>query len=93
MDCPFALVTSLWTCPQCGYVYPRPNEKPPRKNCPAASIRSDEEVARLAALCRTNDCGAFDPIGDACRLCGCASGRRAAWKSRLRLGRCPKGKW
>jgi hypothetical protein len=36
-DCPFTLnADNLWQCPQCGWVYPRASDKPPRRNCPKA---------------------------------------------------------
>lgn len=34
-DCPFTLnADGLWQCPDCGWVYPRKKDKPPRRNCP-----------------------------------------------------------
>jgi len=59
----------------------------------SAGPRSDQDHATLAAICRTNACGRFDAANDACRSCGCTSQRHTAWLSRLRLGRCPAGKW
>ena len=37
MNCTFHLNESnLWQCTQCGWVYPRAADKPPRRNCPKA---------------------------------------------------------
>lgn len=34
-DCTFTLnAGNLWQCTECGWVYKRPSEKPPRRNCP-----------------------------------------------------------
>ena len=58
MDCPFALVTSLWTCPQCGYVYPRPSDKPPRKNCSKAPFRGlGDTIAKITHAIGIKPCG------------------------------------
>jgi rubredoxin len=36
-DCQFTLnADHLWQCSQCGWVYPRASDKPPRRNCPKA---------------------------------------------------------
>lgn len=43
-DCPFTLNTDgLWQCPDCGWVYKRKADKPPRRNCPAS--RTPEAIA------------------------------------------------
>jgi hypothetical protein len=56
-------------------------------------LRSKEEQAALAAGCRTNACGRWDQINEACRSCGCTSQRHEAWLSKLRIGHCPIGRW
>jgi len=39
-DCTFHLNTDhRWQCTECGWVYPRQAEKPPRRNCPKAPRR------------------------------------------------------
>lgn len=100
-DCPLELVAGRWTCPQCGWVYPRESARPPRRNCPTAKTaavgpavaRSDAELAAVISTCHSNTCGAFDAVGDACRLCGCSGRRRGMWHAKLLWGHCPRGKW
>jgi len=43
IDCPFQLdkKTNLWTCPVCGWEYPKESECPPRRNC-SESARVEE---------------------------------------------------
>ena len=70
----------------------------PRRNCPASiPERTPAEIAVCRAVCRSNECGAFDwhpqPEHDACRLCGCVSKRADVWRQRLLCGQCPLGKW
>jgi len=103
MRCTFApIAENLVRCRRCRLTIrsPHPPERihaacrrPEGPTPTAAEPRDDAEVARLAAVCRTNLCGAFDAVADGCRLCGCASSRPAAWLSRLRLARCPRGLW
>ena len=65
-----------------------------RRNCPAGiEVRTVTEQAALAAICRTNSCGRWDALNEACRSCGCQSQRHEAWLAKLRVGRCPVGKW
>jgi hypothetical protein len=68
---------------------------PLRRKCLAADApaRSEDESEALMQLCRSNACGGFDAVRDACRRSGCASTRREAWLARLRRGACPAGKW
>ena len=49
-NCPFQLdaATNRWTCPQCGWVYPRQSQKPPKRNCPKAPDRKKAAAERLA---------------------------------------------
>jgi hypothetical protein len=84
-----------WICRACGRKVDLNSPRPPVRACIAdpPSPRSEAEQAACMAICRTNACGAFDGIRDACRLCGCASQRREVWQSKLRIGRCPKGLW
>ena len=51
-DCPLQLVGSKWLCPDCGWVYPRPSAKPPRRKCPKSpqGIASTHAQIRTAAL-------------------------------------------
>jgi hypothetical protein len=35
-DCTFRRKNTPWTCTECGWIYPRPSKKPPRRNCPAS---------------------------------------------------------
>ncbi len=51
-DCNFQLENDKWTCTMCGWVYPRPSAKPPRRNCPKSPQGKEGHVAniRSAAL-------------------------------------------
>jgi rubredoxin len=51
IDCPFALnfETGLWQCPDCGYVYKKKSDKPPRRNCPA-KLTPEAKAQRQAAM-------------------------------------------
>ncbi len=60
---------------------------------PRATPRPEADQAACQAICRTNECGAFDSANDACRLCGCHSERHDKWRSKLRFGNCPRGFW
>jgi hypothetical protein len=55
--------------------------------------RTDEEVARLVAICKR--CKHYSPKG-ACRACGCNISN-GAWavtnKARMETEQCPKNKW
>ena len=69
-DCPFTLnpETGLWQCPDCGWVYKKKSDKPPRRNCPkklTPEARAQREAARaeqekLAA----EECEALRPEGE-----------------------------
>ncbi len=48
-DCPFQLVAGHWTCPQCGWVYPRAADRPPRRNCPAGGDAAAAFLVRVRA--------------------------------------------
>ena len=37
-DCQMELDGRLWCCPLCGWVYPLPSDRPPRRNCPAGEL-------------------------------------------------------
>jgi hypothetical protein len=103
MDCALTLVAGRWTCPQCGWVYPRESEKPPRRNCPAGgkvrgsqfAVRSEEAQAACRVVCAACDEFRYgDARGDWCNACkSCGSQRGAVYESRLRVGDCPRGKW
>ena len=84
-------------CIHCGRAWPLPGKFGHRVCREPIPARTPAEIAALRAICRSNECGAFDwhprPEHDACRLCGCASKRAAAWEARLLRGRCPKGEW
>ena len=61
-DCPFRLdsETNLWTCQQCGWVYPRQSEKPPRRNCPSAKKKSrglGDTIAKITSAVGIKPCG------------------------------------
>jgi hypothetical protein len=97
-DCPFTLVAGRWTCPDCGWVYRRESEKPPRRNCPKAeevrssrfAVRSEDEIAACREVCQT--CEHF--AGNHCLACrGCKSEAVAVYESHLRVGKCPRGRW
>lgn len=49
IDCPFTLnaETGLWQCPDCGWIYKRKSDKPPRRNCPAKL--TPEQLAKREA--------------------------------------------
>ena len=57
-------------------------------------VRSDSEVARIVAVCRT--CARWNAETQSCRVCGCRV-NESAWaiKNKARMGteRCPLGKW
>jgi len=48
IDCPFTLnADGLWQCPDCGWIYKRKSDKPPRRNCPAKA--TPEQLAEREA--------------------------------------------
>ena len=84
IDCPFHLTPEgVWVCPQCGHEYPRPSDRPPRRNCPKApgweeSLRN-HVLARLAdkrelGLCELSDAQTTARL-DACQKCPQFTGR------------------
>ncbi len=53
MDCPLTLdADGRWHCQDCGWVYPRPADKPPRRNCPKGTARPAPPTPREAVLAR-----------------------------------------
>ncbi len=56
IDCPLALDPSgLWYCPACGWTWPerrrdRQPAKPPRRNCPAATVESVAPAAERLGI-------------------------------------------
>jgi hypothetical protein len=87
------LANGRFYCPACDPEGKRTVPVKSRRPCDLVVLRSEAEQARLAAICRTNACGAFDTLRDACRRCACESQRHAAWLAKLRVGRCPAGQW
>ncbi len=51
-DCPFQLVNSKWTCPDCGWVYPLEADEPPCRNCPKSPQGIAGRIANLAHAAR-----------------------------------------
>lgn len=93
-NCEFVSAEAGWRCKNCGYLYTEKLNRPPRRNCPVlVPPRTQEQIEELVERCRSNECGAFDSVRQACRLCGCESERRRAWESVLRVGRCPRKLW
>ena len=79
-------------CINCGWKWA--GDPAVHRMCPATILpRTEAEQAACEAICRTNRCGCYDPVADACRRCGCASQRREAWQGKLRVGDCPKNLW
>lgn len=99
LDCPVIWRDGAWHCPVCEVPLKGGTaNKRPARNCVASpdvapNERSVEEREALATLCRSNACGAFDPVNDACRLVGCTSVRHLCWLALLRRGDCPRGVW
>ena len=106
-DCPFTLnADHHWQCPQCGWVYPRQSDKPPRRNCTKATGARPQLTRREQLLHRNaivNDppraeierrlavCEACEEYeGYACITLGSACGRPARWQERVLLGTCPR---
>lgn len=53
MDCTFTPnADGLYQCTQCGWVYPRPADKPPRRNCPNGTARPAPPTPAAAVLAR-----------------------------------------
>lgn len=53
MDCPLTLnAAGLWRCPECGWTYKRPADKPPRRNCPKGTARPAPPTPRETVLAR-----------------------------------------
>ncbi len=98
MECDFVTTAAgdgyRHECRNCGEVRHSPAARY-LKICrrPAITLRSDEEQAACMTICRANLCGAYDPVRDACRRCGCQGQRREAWLAKLRVGTCPQGLW
>lgn len=61
--------------------------------------RSDEEVARILAICQSNECGKYAVnalIGGRCTVCGCrvnSSQMALANKIRMATEECPQQRW
>lgn len=51
INCKFQLnADNLWQCPDCGWVYPRKADKPPRRNCPAKQpAYTQEQLNKMRA--------------------------------------------
>ena len=106
-DCPFTLnADHLWQCPQCGWVYPRQSDKPPRRNCTKATGARPQLTRREQLLHRNaivNDpprdelerrldiCEACPEYeGYACITLGSACRRPERWQERVLLGGCER---
>ena len=48
-DCQFQRRNTPWTCTECGWIYPRPSAKPPRRNCPVSPAGRQSHLDRLIA--------------------------------------------
>ena len=105
MNCPFTLnADNLWQCPQCGWVYPRASDKPPRRNCPKAPDAPPKLTRREQLLHRNaivNDpprdelerrldiCEACEEYeGYGCITMGSACRKADRWQERVLLGSC-----
>lgn len=58
--------------------------------------RTDEEVAAILEICRSNVCGIFNEKAQQCGVCGCnVNDSRFAVFNAARMGskRCPRGLW
>lgn len=61
--------------------------------------RSDEDVARILAICQSNECGKYAVnalIGGRCTVCGCrvnSSQMALANKIRMATEECPQQRW
>ncbi len=48
MYCPFKLTKKgYWQCPKCKYLFPIKSDKPPRRNCPKATVVISYVTERL----------------------------------------------
>lgn len=97
MLCQFAPGADGWRCSRCGWLYRRPSEKPPRRNCPAAAEpaavitpRTEAEQAACRAVCLR--CEQHDPNAGGCVM-DCQARRQARYTARLARGDCPIGRW
>ncbi len=50
--CNFQAANTPWTCTLCGWVYPRPSAKPPRRNCPKSPQGIAGRIINLEAEAR-----------------------------------------
>lgn len=50
IDCPLTLIDGKWTCPNCGWIYPKERDKPPQRNCPTLISRRPTEDGVGTAL-------------------------------------------
>jgi len=55
-------------------------------------LRTDAEIATIAAICQANTCGKWRP-DDSCKLCGCPSEGPERLASKRRVGSCPLALW
>lgn len=64
IDCLFILnADGLWKCSQCGWVYPRAADTPPRRNCPKTSNepKPPQPTRRERLLARYDAAETTDP--------------------------------
>ncbi len=59
IDCTFARnPQGQWQCNQCGWIYPKQADKPPRRNCPKAKSRGlGDTIAKLTKAIGIKPCG------------------------------------
>ncbi len=46
-DCTFQAENAPWTCTDCGWIYPRPSAKPPRRDCHKSPQGKAGRIANL----------------------------------------------
>ena len=55
--------------------------------------RPAEEVERITAICKKNECGSYDAKQERCMSCGCSLGIPLVNKTTWATEKCPKGFW